>query len=390
MAFSGINLENVKLINRSSILMLLNAHGSLSRKDIATSLGLTPAAVTQICSELIEKKIIKEIGELSEESRVGRKKILLEINYEYSKVIAITIEETETYIALCKLNGKCIDSCVIVTDINVSPKDFCEKIADSVCFLMKKNKLKKEDFLGLGVSIPGIVQKESGKSLHAYRIWDKEVDLKELLIPLTKLPVVVENNVKAFTQAELMFGSGRTQDKLLFIKWGPGVGAAYSESKTNALLKSVRSVELGHVITQKNGILCRCGRKGCLETKVSTHAIAERVREKCNIPNVRAENINEWITKKNSDLDLVLKEACDELARTVVNIFTILEPNTIAVYGKIFLYPEVEKMFIALCHKYDSNIKENQIVISPLADKFSYIGSCAVAINEFFINKSCL
>ena len=48
MGYTGINLENVKVSNRSAILKLLNDHGAMSRKDIALELGLTPATVTMI------------------------------------------------------------------------------------------------------------------------------------------------------------------------------------------------------------------------------------------------------------------------------------------------------------------------------------------------------
>ncbi|MCD8147682.1 MAG: winged helix-turn-helix domain-containing protein [Clostridiales bacterium] len=52
MSYSGINLENVKSFNRSAILKLLNDQGAMSRKDIAIRLGLAPATVSVICSEL--------------------------------------------------------------------------------------------------------------------------------------------------------------------------------------------------------------------------------------------------------------------------------------------------------------------------------------------------
>ena len=75
MGYTGINLGNVKISNRSAILKLLNDYGAMSRKDIAIELGLTPATVTLICTELLSAGVLCEKGEVEEEKRAGRRKI---------------------------------------------------------------------------------------------------------------------------------------------------------------------------------------------------------------------------------------------------------------------------------------------------------------------------
>ena len=54
-----MNLENVKFNNQSAVLRLLSDRGAMSRKDIAEEVGLTAASVTSICTELLEKNIIR-------------------------------------------------------------------------------------------------------------------------------------------------------------------------------------------------------------------------------------------------------------------------------------------------------------------------------------------
>lgn len=87
MGYTGINLENVKMSNRSAILKLLNDRGAMSRKDIALELGLTPASVTLICTELLASGILLEKGEIEEQKRAGRKKVwmilIMNINMYY-------------------------------------------------------------------------------------------------------------------------------------------------------------------------------------------------------------------------------------------------------------------------------------------------------------------
>lgn len=386
MAYNGMNLSNVKLINRSGILRLLNDHGSLSRKDIAEQLGLTPAAVTQICSELLTQGIICETGEAPEENRAGRKKILLQINYAYSYVISVCIEEAETNLALCTLKGENLKNLSLTTQTGIPPEAFLENISDEIKNLISQSGLKKNSFLGIGVSVPGTVNSETGQSIHAYRIWDSCVDVRAILTERTGLPVALENNVVAFSEAELMFGSGKKENRLLFVKWGPGVGAALSGSQNLPSAKISKSIEIGHIITDCGGALCRCGKRGCLETKVSTHALANLVKEKWSKAkgrDIRAGNISAWISEDDAELDFILSEPIKELSKAVVNAAVLFEPDKIVVYGKLFGIPKVHKIFLEQCREMDGRIDDGIIISSPLSQSLNHIGAAAIAVNKF-------
>ena len=158
MGYTGINLENVKLSNRSSILKLLNDCGAMSRKDIAIRLKLTPATVTLICTELISAGILCEKGEVEEERRAGRKKILIDINYQYSYVLSISIEAAKTFIAISNLKGKKLGGKQLTTDGTIAPEKFLKKVADESKALMWENGIAKDGVLGIGVSVPGPVK----------------------------------------------------------------------------------------------------------------------------------------------------------------------------------------------------------------------------------------
>ena len=128
MVYSGINLENVKISNRSAILKLLNDCGAMSRKDIAQRLGLTPATVTQISMKLLAAGILCEKGELEEEKRAGRRKVLIDINYTYRYVLSICIEAARTYIAISDLRGKSVGIREFSTDGTREPEKFLKQI----------------------------------------------------------------------------------------------------------------------------------------------------------------------------------------------------------------------------------------------------------------------
>ena len=257
MAYSGLNLGNVKNQNRSSILKLLNDHGPMPRKDLSARLGLTPASLTTLCGELLAQNILFELGEVQQEDkRAGRRKILLGINYAYRHVLSISIEAPATSVTLCDLRGEHCITRRIPTDTSVEPEVFLKRVANVGKALLWENSIGREELLGAGVSVPGPVDREKGVSTHAYRVWDQPVQVTAPLAEALECTVLLENNVKAFAQAELTYGLGRTEENLLLLKWGPGVGSAIIAQGRIYESRMYKSAEIGHVRVEKNGRLC--------------------------------------------------------------------------------------------------------------------------------------
>ena len=148
---TGINLENVKIRNKSSIRLLLRRSGGISRKDIAERVGLARAAVTLLCSEMMEEGILEETGEVAEERRAGRRKIMVDINYNWKYVLAITIERRNTYVAICNLKSEVVKQEIIRTDYDLPAEEFVKVIAQKCKDILYESGMGKADILGVGV-----------------------------------------------------------------------------------------------------------------------------------------------------------------------------------------------------------------------------------------------
>lgn len=399
MGYTGINLGNVKISNRSAILKLLNDYGAMSRKDIAIELGLTPATVTLICTELLSAGVLCEKGEVEEEKRAGRRKVLIDINYQYRYVLTISIEAEVTCIVISDLKGHPLDVVRMKTDGTQDPNKFLKTVADESKALMWEQGITKDAVLGIGISVPGTVNRKTGVSQHAYRIWNEPVPVGEIIKKHLDLPVIVENNVKAFAEGELIYGNGKEQENLLFIKWGPGVGSAIIIQNRIYDSQNSKTAEIGHYIVEKNGRQCRCGRKGCLETRVAAHAIARQVRAACaeetmpvlyrkmkgDVDRIEARNIADWVGTEDAGLRQVLDDIIERLARVAVNSITLLAPDKVIIYGELFEYPLLEERFRYFCSHYDESYNNDYILKSELSDRIEYIGPLAVVMNELFL-----
>lgn len=401
MARLGRNLESVKVQNRQTILRLLNNSGAMSRKDIAHAVNLTSAAVTQLFSEMIEEGIIEEKGEVSEVGRVGRRKILVDIAYDCRIICSITIEKYMTWITLANLKGEIVETIAIATKSKIPPKEFLLKITNECKQCIEHNQIPQERLLGIGISLRGVVDKEQGISYKAYGIWNEEVPVRDIVESDMNVKVIVENNMKAFAQGEIIFGVGKQYEKLLFLKWYPGVGSAIVIDGKVYHSDSKKVPEIGHCMIDENGILCRCGKRGCLETVASISALTKKITSIYSEEytqflyeqtNGETERIHQVVlsnlTGNNGAVDEsvmdVILSACSKIAKTIANAVTILGPDKVVVYGDLFENEEIYRTFVESSRRYYNFFHEDDIVKSDLCSKFFYIGGTAMVVNELF------
>ena len=355
-------MEQVKRKNRSAILNYINETGPVSRKDIAAATGLTPAAVTQICAALMEEQILVELGRAKSEG-VGRKKVLVSINYDVAYVYAITIEPDGAKIALANLKGDAVGKTTYHISSQKPPKETLKEITKEALRLGREQ--WDLPIKGVSVAISGIVDKKRKVSVHAYGIWEEEVDVCGILEKEFSLPVIIENNVNALAVAELLYGVGKKIDNILLIKWGPGVGSSMILKKELYEGTDRKAAELGHYIVEKDGKRCSCGRRGCLETKVSYPAL-------CEITDFAPENFGKVLSESEG-----LKEALDLFARCIVNTVTIVSPNRVILCGSLFRSENVRQELIRACEKYDPLMGQERITYTDLSDWEDYIGPVA-------------
>ena len=383
---TGLNMGLVKTRNRSLILNYINANGAVSRKDIAAATGLTPAAVTIISQELIAEGILMEVGPDEAGGGAGRRKMLVDIDYDSRYLFSVNIEKESTTIVVCNLKGNMKSKKVVAdtadfTGEAAGKKSAGKKAAGKTSGLRiiaeKCRQLRSEmpdDEAGriaaVSVGITGIVDTEKGSSVHAYDIWEDEVDVCGELSELLELPCYIENNVNALAKAIVLYGEGRRYENLLIVKWGPGVGSAIIIDNELYEGRHGKAAELGHVIVDRDGIKCSCGRRGCLETRISANAIREMLE---------ADKKPASGSRAKTELD----EALDIFARTVVNSATVLAPNRIVLCGYLFRDQERRSCFIEHAKAYDGAFDENRILYNSLSECEDYIGPVASYVKQY-------
>ena len=399
----GKNMVDVKMSNRRAILNLIHDQGAMSRKNVASALSLTPAAITTIVNNLIENGVIHEVGQPEQAviSGPGRKEIMINIANRNCCGLGISINLGEAILSATYLDGQLIfENRVRVSDQTPAQetiKNLCRKMRR----LIEDYSISSSKIIGLGVVARGIVNNDKGISLNSYGVWhDRNIPLKKLFNEQFNIPVVIDNNVRALANAHLFMSHMRNMGSMLFIRSEMGIGAALLIDHKFHYGSNYQCSEIGHIPVVRNGKQCSCGKYGCLETVASGRAIVTLVKEihsKEMTPNlfmrtggrtseITINNIVQAANEGDRKICRILAKAAEYFATGIYTAVTIIDPQKIVLYGTIFekaLYMDMLREKIAC---YSQEIAERKQLIEKSKFNLNLDAECAciLTVREFY------
>ena len=269
--------ESLRQINLSAVLTHLRQNAPISRAALAEMTGLNRATITRLVRELIEHGFVRETGFQS--MSAGRPSILLQLNPEAGCIIGAEIEVKFGSVILTDLAAHVIWREEVDFGDHDEPETVLNSIAQLVRKAFSKAEEKKRHILGLGISLPGLVDVSSGVLLFAPNMRWSEVPVKEWLEKEFDIPIYVDNKANMAALAESYFGSARDSEYVLYINITAGVGSGIVLNQRIMAGVSGLAGEVGHMTINPDGPKCNCGSYGCWETYVSALAVFRRVRE---------------------------------------------------------------------------------------------------------------
>ncbi|HMC20927.1 MAG TPA: ROK family transcriptional regulator [Thermoanaerobaculia bacterium] len=261
-------------INRQIALNLVRERQPISRADLARSMNMRRGAVSLLVNELIEEGIIFE-GATGETSR-GRKPKFLFVDTRSRCAVAVDIRPTRTFVMVTDLVGRPL---VGVTSFATErePKKFVAELARRIRRVLSDHE-ELGDCAGVGIVVPGMVDRTGSRVLFAPRLGWHDLSLLEPLEVAIGLPVSIENSGRACALAQLWAtrGGSDTPDDFVFVSVSDGLGVGVIVK--GELLRGQHNVagEFGHMTLNIEGPRCACGANGCWEAYVSNLATLSR------------------------------------------------------------------------------------------------------------------
>jgi len=336
-----VNIKNMRITNISLVLDTIRRMGPISRYDISKVTKLSPSAVSNIVENLVNIGIVKESP--AQLTKVGRRPIELTLNESGYYPIGIEIEKDKITGILMALSGKILRKEIInlnTTDENIilsAVVDIYRNLIDGI---------KKEEIIGLGVAVPGTINRKEGICISSPNLGWKNVVVKDFLLKYIKnVPIFIEHIVKAVTYGELWYGAGIGKDNIICIRVGSGVSAGLILDGKLYRGPDDRAGEFGHTIVEKDGKKCKCGSYGCLESYVSTQVLFEKVAEgvqknaytRVTLENKSKDELLDMIIDAGRSGDRFILNIFEEMGTYlgigIANLINLLNPDIVIIAG---------------------------------------------------------
>jgi predicted NBD/HSP70 family sugar kinase len=369
--------------NLSSIFKAIRKQGPISRIELTEITGCSAGTVSNHVRTLIKKGFVIETKKGI--SSGGRKPIQLMINPHKAYIFSIEIEVNQIKIVMFDLEIKVVMKSIIPIIYKDDYRKTLEQVFLEMDKMREEKNLKLDNLLGIGVAVPGLIDKEKGILEFAPNLGWKNVYILEIFKDKFNLPVILDNEAKAAAIGEREFIYPK-MDNMVFISINEGIGCGiilHGELYRGA---SGNAGEFGHIIIDTNGPECHCGNKGCWETLASESYIVNRY--------LKLSNSNKELTKKEiyqlgKSGDKEVMEIFNETGRNIgiglVNIVNGLSPELLVIGGGIveikdYIYEEIIKKLkeSALSVSY----RNVEIKFSELAGLAAVYGMADLIINE--------
>lgn len=332
---------------RQQIFERVRAAGQIPRVQVAKELGVSPASVTTITSELIESGLIEEVTTTREGETVrGRPAVALGVRAEAHRVAGMKISDREHTAVIVDFAGRLIADDAIprrpgpmtLAELMLS----VENLLDRVC---AKAGLRRADLSAVGIGVPGYVDSAEGVVLWSSVLHDRQVPMASEAAGRLGLPVWVDNDANLVALAEQWFGAGRGLSDFAVVTIEHGVGMGFVMN--HRLYRGTHRVgmELGHTKVQLDGALCRCGQRGCLEAYVADYALAREATTALNWGHkegqsigVLLESLYDHAKAGNATARSIFRRAGRYLAVGLSNVINLFDPALIILSGERMRY----------------------------------------------------
>ncbi|AFH50052.1 Sugar kinase [Ignavibacterium album JCM 16511] len=315
---------------------------------------------------------------------------------ENKYIISVDMGGTKMLASVINSNKGIISRAKISTDLDKTPNDYVKDIASLVKTLVDDVGLSNSQIVSVCLGVPGSVNPYTGHIGIAPNLGIKNFNIKNRLEKILPYKVLIENDVNLGALGIKHFGVGKNVKNLLAVFIGTGIGGGVIINGEIYRGSNFVAGEIGHMLVDKNGPKCGCGRKGCFEALASRTAIVNNIikdvkKEKKKSLLEKQIKANERI-KSKALLNAVLKgdkvvinrmkEAAQITGQVLSGIQNLMNFDMIVLGGGVieavgkFYLPLIEEEFYKHA-LYDSS-KNLKIVQSKLGDDAAIYGGIAL------------
>lgn len=385
-----------KLNLKQSIIRELYQYKQLSIHYLSKTIKMSTPTITRAIDELIEEEMVREIG--IGESTGGRRPSIYGLKASSRYVIGIDLERYFIRMGIFDFDNKSVSEIHELNQGLETHTDIPGFLAEKVYELIEAYNIDRNKLLGIGISLPGLIDLRSGIS-YTYLNTGRPT-AKELMDRLG-LPVFLEQDTRSMAWGEQAFGLAHGHQNVLCLNIGSGIGLSMILNGKIYTGHSGYSGEFGHIQIEPNGQLCHCGKIGCIETVASGKVLISKAKKDITDGSITQISgmIDGDLNKLNIKVILDAARAGDQyaidllgrigeaLGKGLSTLIHLFNPELIIIGG------EMSKAADFLISPIESNLniytiarirKDAMIVSSELGDNARLMGTVALVMNKIF------
>ena len=334
-----INLSDFKVarrstardINRQIALNLVRDRQPISRADLARHMNTTRGIVGVLVNELIAEGLVYEGPATNGPSgSMGRKPVFLYVRTRDRLVVAADVRASKIDIMLCDFAGHEIELETIAPVR--TPAEFIREFPKHVTTLLARHGAVG-DCEGVGVVVPGMVDRDTGRVISAPPLGWKKVAIRDPIAKATGLPVCVESAARACALAQMWLSRDDSADthNFIYVSISDGVGAG--AVVRGELVRGHNQIagEFGHIPLSLDGPRCACGANGCWMAYISNPATIARYGE----PSLTVSEIVTRAQAGDAKAIAAIQVTARYLGLGLVAVLHSLDPACVYVGGEI-------------------------------------------------------
>ena len=320
--------RQTRVHNERLVVRTLYDFGPISRAEVARLTGLTRTTVSDVVAVLLDDGVVREVGRGP--SSGGKAPILVEVDDDARLVVGLDLGEEHFAGSLVNIRGEIRRS--VALPVQGRDGDAAVQLVFELLDQLLEG--STAPLLGIGIGTPGLVDSRTGTIRRAVNLDWRELPLGQIVSERYGVPTNVANDSQAAALAEYTYaGEGRVPN-LIAIRVGRGVGAGLV--LRGALFQGDGSGagEIGHIVVDDDGAVCRCGRTGCLETVAGMRAIETRASDVAGTPTDLA-TLRRAIDAEETWAIEIATDAGAWLGRAIAALIGALDVERIVLLGPV-------------------------------------------------------
>jgi predicted NBD/HSP70 family sugar kinase len=380
------SLGSLRRLNRRRVINALRQNGMISRAEIARRTSLSRSTVSSLVAELQADGLVVEREEpgAAHGEQGGRPPILLSFDASAGAALGIDFGHSHVRVAVADLSSTILAERAEPLDTDHAAHEGLDVAIELIDEALAEAGVERSRVIGAGLGLPGPIDQADGVigSSAILPGWVGVAAAEEMRRRLD-VPVVVDNDANLGALAELTHGAGRGATDLVYLKVSSGIGAGLILGGRLYRGWGGMAGELGHVLVDPEGKICRCGNRGCLETAASTGALLEMLRRSHGELTV-AEMLS---LARDGDLGCrrVIADAGRVVGSAAAFLFNVLNPQRLVVGGDLAqagdLLLDGVRSSVRLA-ALPAAADDARVIAGVLGDRAQVLGALALAVGE--------